>query len=769
MGHRALFARRVDENLVSTCATRCQPGRCSFRDKMIRQSVFWKIASVALGGVALGLATLTGNAGSLGQELAAPTQFRPAAAIHETRADLSAPLQLKSRNGIAWPIETVSSAPPTRGSFMATWGNLRGATGYLLDVSTSSQFISYVDGYHELDVGNVTGQVVVGLRPGTTYYYRVRPYSAAGASGYSETMTASTTATTGLTIHATFDSSLTGNPNAAAIEAMINRAISILESLYSDPITVEVRFRYATTAPDGTPLPQGSVARSDFVIYMMQWSTFINALRADARTSNDNVANASLPGTALATTIEPSSANGRAVGLNAPPAMFANGTVGEGGPYDGIVTLNSSVSLQFTRPISAGSFDAQRLTEHELDEVIGLGSHLGHVGIDFRPQDLFSWSSSGHRNTTSSGVRYFSINGGVSNIVNFNQGPNGDFGDWLSEDCPQSHPYVQNAFACTGQSSDATATSPEGVNLDVVGYDLANTAIPTPTPALDQCYANYTTAEGCDALGLLTTGIGNTGLGWRSLFSNTTGGFNTGVGGGALVLNNGSSNTAVGAASLLLNTTGSNNTALGTDTLAFNDSGESNTATGYFALMNNTSGGFNTAIGVEALTGNTTGNNNTTIGDLALMSSQGTSEHVCVGSEAGSGITSVNNNIIIGHHSGVHSLFGQESDRCYIDNIFGSPVSAATAAMVMVDSDGRLGTFTDDGPGPGRFSQAVPNADSQGMVELQVQDLEATLAQRQQQIEALTAQLKKEAAQIQKVNAQIEMRKPAAKVLVNED
>jgi hypothetical protein len=32
-------------------------------------------------------------------------------------------------------------------------------------------------------------------------------------------------------------------------------------------------------------------------------------------------------------------------------------------------------------------------------------------------------------------------------------------------------------------------------------------------PAPDGCYPNFTTAEGCDALSLLTTGAGNTGLG----------------------------------------------------------------------------------------------------------------------------------------------------------------------------------------------------------------------------------------------------------------
>src|SRR6185503_10504431 len=72
------------------------------------------------------------------------------------------------------------------------------------------------------------------------------------------------------------------------------------------------------------------------------------------------------------------------------------------------------------------------------------------------------------------------------------------------------------------------------------------------SPAPDGCYPNLTTAEGCGALNALTSGAGNTALGWRSLLSTTTGSFNTGVGAGALALSNGSSNTAVGVAALLL-------------------------------------------------------------------------------------------------------------------------------------------------------------------------------------------------------------------------
>ena len=426
---------------------------------------------------ALGLAGFVGDHRVSAQTVpSGASQFEIGAVRHETRAESQSSLELPNANEFPSESETVSPPPPTRSSFMATWPGVTGAKGYLLDVSTSSSFDSFVDGYHDLDVGDVTGRVVTGLRRGTTYYYRVRAYDATAAIGYSETSAITTEPTTGLAIHPTFDSSITGNPNAAAIQAMINRTIAIYESLFSDPITIQIRFRYATTRPDGSPLPQGAISQSDFGLYIMPWNTYISALRADATTNNDNVANASLPGSVLSTNMRPGSANGRAVGLNTSPAMFADGTVGQGGPYDGIVTLNSATPLQFSRPVNANNFDAQRITEHEIDEVIGLGSRLGHNSNDLRPQDLFSWSSAGHRNITSSGTRYFSINGGVTNIVGFNQRPDGDFGDWLSAACPQAHPYPQNAFSCPGQSSDISATSPEGINLDVIGYDLSVTA-----------------------------------------------------------------------------------------------------------------------------------------------------------------------------------------------------------------------------------------------------------------------------------------------------
>ena len=365
-----------------------------------------------------------------------------------------------------------SAIVSTRGSFVAQWSPLSGATSYRLDVSLSPSFDSYVTGYQGLEAGPATWRLVTGLSPGTTYYYRVTGMSGTEPSAKSQVMTGATATGSGLVINPIFDSSIANSPNATALEAMINRAIAIYESLFSDPITVSILFRYSTTKPNGTPIGSTSqLALSNYVVYSPSWNTFINALQADARTANDSTANASLPANPLSANIIPSSANGRALGGDTPPAMFDDGTVAMGGPYDGIVTLNSGAPFQFVRPPNSSNFDAQTAVEHEIDEVLGLGSRLNTSSGNVRPQDLFSWSSNGVRNISTSGTRYFSIDGGNTPIISFNQTANFDFGDWQSAPCPQANPYVQNAVGCRGQSADISDTSPEGINLDVIGYD----------------------------------------------------------------------------------------------------------------------------------------------------------------------------------------------------------------------------------------------------------------------------------------------------------
>jgi hypothetical protein len=70
----------------------------------------------------------------------------------------------------------------TASSFTANWNSVSGATSYLLDVSTSNSFTTYVPGYQNLNVGNTTSYNVVGLSAKTTYYYRLRAYNGSGTS-----------------------------------------------------------------------------------------------------------------------------------------------------------------------------------------------------------------------------------------------------------------------------------------------------------------------------------------------------------------------------------------------------------------------------------------------------------------------------------------------------------------------------------------------------------------------------------------------------------
>ena len=251
------------------------------------------------------------------------------------------------------------------------------------------------------------------------------------------------------------------------------------------------------------------------------------------------------------------------------------------------------------------------------------------------------------------------------------------------------------------------------------------------SPPPDGCYPNFTTAEGCNALKFLTSGVGNTGLGAFALYQGSDGGSNTGVGAAALVLNTADSNTAVGATALLLNTTGDTNTAIGRNALTNNQIGSDNNALGAFALFNNDSSGsgsanFNNAFGRNALLNNvdgdendafgddameenTTGAQNTAMGDDALDGNTTGNGNTAVGKEAGNSIIDGNDNVVLGHNAGIGLVHGSRNiaigaeesgpfadfdDTCFIGSIFGQIVSdPGSQTAVFVDQFNVVGVF----------------------------------------------------------------------------
>jgi hypothetical protein len=272
-----------------------------------------------------------------------------------------------------------------------------------------------------------------------------------------------------------------GGAVPVAMQNAVNAATGTITSLFTDNVNVSIFFRYATTEANGTTdLPANLLGRSNWGFNSIVWNNYINTLTADYAANPDNnraIAQPNFPGAALSTNVRVTTANQRAIGINTAGFLKSDGTCCAG-TFDGIITLNSNQTFAFTRAgLNGTNFDAQRTLEHEIDEVLGFGSFLDLGGTDIRPVDLFSYSSAGTRNRTTAGSRYFSIDGGTSNIVSFNQG-GGDKGDWASAACPnQANPFVQNANSCMGQFSDVALTSPEGIMLDVIGYDV------TPEPA----------------------------------------------------------------------------------------------------------------------------------------------------------------------------------------------------------------------------------------------------------------------------------------------
>lgn len=273
----------------------------------------------------------------------------------------------------------------------------------------------------------------------------------------------------GLIITPTFDSTITSDPNAAAIEGVINTAITNYETHLTDPINVTIKFQEQSSG----------LGASNWWYYNISYQQFINQLNADASTPNDATALAHLPHGANNpvnndTTINVKTANLRAIGINGLNSGLSGG-------LDGIISLNTHIT-DIGSPGTSGQYSLISTTEHEIDEILGLGSALppgGLISNDPLPEDLyrFTQAPTSIRSFTNTGDNaYFSIDGGATDLARFNQGNNagGDYGDWWSNNGsgnpgPNPPPRVQDAFLFPNRTPTLGV---EYTALDVIGYNL---------------------------------------------------------------------------------------------------------------------------------------------------------------------------------------------------------------------------------------------------------------------------------------------------------
>jgi hypothetical protein len=275
-----------------------------------------------------------------------------------------------------------------------------------------------------------------------------------------------------LIITPTFDSTITSDSNAAAIQATINGAIAAYQAAFSDPINVTIKFQSMNSG----------LGSSNTTLYKIGYSTFYAALTADAVGADDASALANTPGGGTnpvtgSATINVKTANLRALGVagSFPPI----------GGFDGIVGLNTHIT-DIGSSDTTGQYSLQAVIEHEIDEVLGLGSDVGGTAFFTDPavEDLYRFTSGGARTYTTAGDNaYFSIDGGATFLARFNQNGGGDYGDWWSNNGggnpgPVPAPQVQDAFAYPGTHP---VLGVELRALDVIGYNR-NVVASVPEP-----------------------------------------------------------------------------------------------------------------------------------------------------------------------------------------------------------------------------------------------------------------------------------------------
>ena len=163
-----------------------------------------------------------------------------------------------------------------------------------------------------------------------------------------------------------------------------------------------------------------------------------------------------------------------------------------------------------------------------------------------------------------------------------------------------NYPVGTNNVALGNTALDSIAS--DGTRNTALGF-AAGTALTT------QDYNVFVGSYSGDG----ATGSSNTAVGDVTL-RNTSGSFNTAIGGEALTSNTtASDNTAVGYQALYANTTASGSVAVGRASAASNTTGV-NTSVGDYSLNSNTTGSNNTALGKQALQLNTTASYNTAVG-----------------------------------------------------------------------------------------------------------------------------------------------------------
>src|SRR5216684_4477709 len=227
-----------------------------------------------------------------------------------------------------------------------------------------------------------------------------------------------------MNLNVSFDQSVSTLPTGFV--TAVNYVVNYFDQLFTSPVTVNIAVGYGEI--HGTALPSNALGESlpgisgqAGFVFLENYTQSRNALLAQSAPGASTLpTNSPAPGSLVMTAAE-----AKALGLYSSTTGFDGWT--------GFSSIPNIFSYSVNSAPASNQYYFIGVVEHEFTEIMGRTSFLDQAPSYYSLMDLYRYAAPGVRQLGTGAASYFSIDGGNTNLDNWNNyqtGNNGDLGDW---------------------------------------------------------------------------------------------------------------------------------------------------------------------------------------------------------------------------------------------------------------------------------------------------------------------------------------------------